>query len=201
MVSGMYMGEVVRNVLLSLIERGLLFSGHSSEALNTHYGFDTALMSSIEEHPSSSYTSHSHSGLAHGSHKEWAKSIIETRKVLTSSLGIKDEHISDADCLVVRRASELVGTRGARLSAVAIAAVIKQVGWDKEIHAGSRGSFDVGVDGSLVEFYPGFECRVRGALRDILGVKVAKSIGIGLAKDGSGIGGGLEFAAGAEEYV
>jgi hexokinase len=42
MVSGMYLGEVTRNVLLHLVDSQVLFDGYSSKALNAHYGLDTA---------------------------------------------------------------------------------------------------------------------------------------------------------------
>lgn len=48
----MYLGEITRNVLLALIDAAptpLLFGGHASKALNTHYGLDTAVMSAVEE--------------------------------------------------------------------------------------------------------------------------------------------------------
>jgi len=194
MVSGMYIGEVVRNVLLSLIDHGLLFSGYSSSVLNTHYGLDTALMSSIEQHPSSAYSTTPTNSSSEA--EDWETSIRETRKVLTTTLGLQDKHITDADCLVVRRVCEVVGTRGARLSAVAIAAVIKQVRWSpssagKDEVAGEE--FNVGVDGSLCEFYPGFEARIRHALKSMVGEASEKKVIIGLAKDGSGIGGELSI--------
>ncbi|KAI0346990.1 hexokinase [Trametopsis cervina] len=50
-ISGMYLGEVTRNILLSLIDaapKALLFSGRSSSVLNSHYGLDTAVMSEVE---------------------------------------------------------------------------------------------------------------------------------------------------------
>merc|ERR1712080_432799 len=48
-----------------------------------------------------------------------------------------------------------------------------------------------GLDGSLVEFYPRFEQRVRDALREILGDEVQQRVEIVLAKDGSGVGAAL----------
>ncbi|KAJ3554795.1 hypothetical protein NM688_g2922 [Phlebia brevispora] len=51
-ISGMYLGEITRNILLSLIDaapKSLLFSGHSSTQLNTQFGLDTAVMSEVEE--------------------------------------------------------------------------------------------------------------------------------------------------------
>ncbi len=48
----MYLGEILRNILLSLIDaapKPLLFNGRSSGPLNTHYGLDTAVMSEVED--------------------------------------------------------------------------------------------------------------------------------------------------------
>lgn len=52
---------------------------------------------------------------------------------------------------------------------------------------------DIGVDGSLVEFYPGFEECIREALRAIDGIGAAgeRRIRIGIAHDGSGVGAAL----------
>ena len=159
----MYLGEVTRNVLLSLIDRSLLFQGHASVALNTHYGLDTELMSRIE------------------STAEGSDDLSHVKKILIDTLQVSEKYVSDQDCLIVKRVSELVGTRCARLSAVAIAAIVQQTQ--------SQAGFSVGVDGSLVEFYPRFEARIRDGLRDLLGKEVEPKITIGLAKDGSGVGG------------
>ena len=51
-ISGMYLGEITRNILISLVDaapRPLLFNGRVSKQLNTHYGLDTAVMSEVEE--------------------------------------------------------------------------------------------------------------------------------------------------------
>jgi hexokinase len=52
---------------------------------------------------------------------------------------------------------------------------------------------DIGVDGSLIEFYPGFEAYIREALREIseVGIWGERRIRIGIAKDGSGVGAAL----------
>jgi hexokinase len=107
------------------------------------------------------------------------------RKVAEEDLGISPSHTSDSDLLAIARVSEIVGTRGCRLSACAIAAVVKQTGLDKK----GKGKASFGLDGSLVQFYPRFEERVRVALRDLLGEEAEGRVEIGLAKDGSGVGG------------
>lgn len=45
------------------------------------------------------------------------------------------------------------------------------------------------MDGSLVEHYPAFQDKIRAALRLLVGDDVEKRVDIGLAKDGSGVGG------------
>ena len=48
LTSGMYLGEVVRQVLLDLTRGGLLFRGHVTEALKTPNIFQTEYLSQIE---------------------------------------------------------------------------------------------------------------------------------------------------------
>jgi hexokinase len=50
MIAGMYLGELVRIILIDLIDTGELFRGTGSDELNTPYGFDTAYMSRIERY-------------------------------------------------------------------------------------------------------------------------------------------------------
>lgn len=48
LTSGMYLGEVVRQVLLDLTRRALLFRGHESKALKTPGIFEMKCLSQIE---------------------------------------------------------------------------------------------------------------------------------------------------------
>ncbi|KAF5393911.1 hypothetical protein D9757_000352 [Collybiopsis confluens] len=51
-ISGMYLGEVTRNVLLSLIDaapKPLLFKGKVTSVVNIQWGLDTSVMSEVEE--------------------------------------------------------------------------------------------------------------------------------------------------------
>ncbi|GAA6001383.1 hypothetical protein JCM10207_006636 [Rhodosporidiobolus poonsookiae] len=176
MVSGMYLGEVTRNVLLHLVDSQVLFNGFSSRALNAHYGLDTAIMSALEAPfvPNSPQS---------------GDAISAIRTVLSSELSLPTSLLSDAGCLAAARVSEVVGTRGCRLAAAAIAATVRQTGGDAKDYTGGKLVF--GLDGSLVEFYPRFEQRVRDALRELLGEEVEQRVAIVMAKDGSGVGAAL----------
>lgn len=169
----MYLGEITRNIILAFVDRNLLFNGYSSAGLNAHYGFDSALMSSIEERHSAKPTDPLDND-----------DFARIRSVLHQTLGLPAAHITDADCAGVFRISELVGLRAAHLSGTAVAAVCKQTN-----NVGKP--FHVGVDGSLVEFYPHFISKCRESIIRLLGQEANDKIVVGLAKDGSGLGAAL----------
>jgi len=178
-ISGMYLGEILRNLLLSLIDHSppVLFGGESSAELNRHYGVDTAVMSDVES----------------------AQTLEQVRDAVVKGLGLPAESVSDADAWTVRWACELIAVRAARLSACAVATILVQTGYARLLEdAGTSGAplkegqvLEIGVDGSMVEFYPNFESRMREALRFIVGDDVEQKVKIGLAKDGSGVGAAL----------
>ncbi|KAK8872568.1 glucokinase [Apiospora arundinis] len=63
---------------------------------------------------------------------------------------------------------------------------------DKEAAEHDGGDWvEVGVDGSLIEFYPTFEQEMREAVGDVLGPGHEQRLRIGMAKDGSGVGAAL----------
>ncbi|KAG8707119.1 glucokinase, partial [Ceratobasidium sp. 395] len=98
-------------------------------------------------------------------------------------LKVDEKWIKHADLEIVRWACQCVGTRAALLSGVAVAATVRQTE--------AKGSISVGIDGSLFEFYPNFEERLRKSLRVLVGQEVEEQIKIGRAKDGSGVGAAL----------
>ncbi|KAG8925270.1 glucokinase [Tulasnella sp. 418] len=190
-ISGMYQGEICRNLLLYLIDNNYLFNGYSTAQLNTHYGFDTALMSSIETpvenplHPAVVVDeANKTTTTADTFHPNSTAQSANTRKILVENLHFRPEQISDEDTEIVLWACKTVATRASRLSGCAVATVFEQTGMKNK-----EGTVDVGVDGSMVEFYPFFEERLREALVSLIGAEGNKKVVIGLAKDGSGVGG------------
>ncbi|CAO3567859.1 unnamed protein product [Mortierella alpina] len=198
MISGMYLGEITRNVLLHLIDQRLLFEGTSSPTLNRHWSFETKFMSAIEQDNSST--------------------LIPIAQILEQDLGIYLN--TQVDREIVKFVCQLVGKRAARLSAMAIAAVVRQglkagtlsehgyplkVSANDEVHLKQNGSkvqavgngastkdiIRVGIDGSVFEYYPHFEERMYEALDEILGSHARGVVALGIARDGSGVGAAL----------
>ncbi|KKK12029.1 glucokinase [Aspergillus rambellii] len=175
-VSGMFLGEILRLVLLDMHRNkslGFLQPNGSSDvhipessSLYRQWGVDTSLLSLVEADKSPSFE--------------------ETKLALKDHLKI--ERPSDTDCKAVQTIVHAIGKRAARLSAVPLAAIListRKLETDDMV--------DIGVDGSLVEFYPGFEGYMRDALREVpeLGPAGEKKVRIGISKDGSGVGAAL----------
>lgn len=183
-VSGMFLGEILRRAVL---------------ALHRHHNPDVAFLkdkSSADNDMASTTTIDPESPLF----KQWGidtsfLSIVEedqsdhlriTKQILERDLGVSAAATEDA--IAIKMLVHAIGRRAARLAAVALGAVVI-----KSQRLATHGLADIGVDGSLVEYYPGFEDYIREAFREMDGIGPAgeTKIRIGLAKDGSGLGAAL----------
>lgn len=139
----MYLGEITRNVLLSLVDaspKPILFGGKSTESLNRHYGLDTAVMSEVEEAWEASEGETQGSGSSSSSvsigSPEWESSLsgsergrlARVRDVVVVKLGFEPGDVSLRDAAIVRRVAAMVAGRAAKLSGVAVAATLVQTG-------------------------------------------------------------------------
>ncbi|KAJ8086161.1 hypothetical protein PM082_004983 [Marasmius tenuissimus] len=209
-ISGMYLGEITRLILLSLIDaapKPLIFQGKFTPAVTNQWGLDTSVMSDVEEAWEGKEGKDADVKLnlpkfsAFDAEKltpEVKAKLERVRKVVVAKLGFADQDVSLLDAAIVRWVSHLVARRAALLSGVAVAAVLLQTG--RASLPDSNGKFPkrdstekigVGVDGSLIQFYPNFEKTMRESLRYLVGEDVEKRVDVGLAKDGSGVGAAL----------
>jgi hexokinase len=206
-ISGMFLGEILRIVLVEMMKTpGIpLFRDDSSTVsesspLFKQWAVDSSILS-----------------IAEADNSEGLSSL---RQEIEKSLGVSAASFEDAQA--VKEISHAIGKRAARLAGVAVGAIVLQTGRltpgtpdtskaatlqkIKDLELGDAkpaatvsvegedgGIVDIGVDGSLVEFYPGFEDYMRDALRVMGGIGAAgeKRIRIGIAKDGSGVGAAL----------
>lgn len=116
MVSGMYLGELVRLVLVRLTKDGIIFNGKLSQELNTRNLFLTKYVSKIEE--------------------ESKTSVEEAREVL---MKVGYENASDEDCVNARYVCECMSRRAAHLVSAALATIILKMEY-KDIVIGIDGS-------------------------------------------------------------
>ena len=105
MLSGMYLGELVRLVLVKLSTSGLLFKGKVTNQMLVRYQFYTKFVSEIESEPDDS--------------------IVAVSEIL-SEMGIDSP--SPKDCKIVRYVCECISRRAAHLVSAALAVLILRIG-------------------------------------------------------------------------
>lgn len=116
MVSGLYIGETFRLVLLDLHERNLIFKGQDVTTLRQSRGIDTAFLSTVEG--------------------DVSESLADMAGIFNDVLKLKPEI---QELRVCRYLVQLIGTRAARLYACGIAAICKKKGLTS-CHVGVDGS-------------------------------------------------------------
>ncbi|THV05345.1 hexokinase [Dendrothele bispora CBS 962.96] len=222
MISGMYLGEITRLVLLSLIDaapKSMLFAGKVTKVVNEQWGLDTSVMSDVEQAwesgdgkdgdviPQFEELGKGEEGVK----PEFRKKLERVRKIVVEKMQYEDGEVSLRDAAIVRWVCHLVARRAALLSGVAVAAVLLQQG--RATLPDTEGKFDkrngkvgegerilIGVDGSLIQFYPNFERTMRESIRALVGGDVEGRVEIGLAKDGSGVGAALCALQAMKQY-
>lgn len=167
MISGMYLGEISRIIIMDLVKSGELFKGVGSSKMEEKGVFETAYMARAERH-------------YWNLHRDHTLRLSDIKQLLEDVLEIPFSSIEDRR--VVKHICELVGTRAARLSAAGIAALLTKTN--------RLDGCTVAIDGSVYEHYPHFGNRMRDALHEILGI-MAQNVILEQARDGSGQGAAL----------
>ena len=171
MISGMYLGEMVRLVCLRASRETNLFGGTQQEKLSHAWSFPTSLVSSID-------------GLG-------AENLGKVKALLAQNMGISKDAVSDSCALFVAELCKLIGDRSAALAAAGIVAIHKYLIDSAQVDPNQR--FVAAVDGGLFEHYPKYPERMNETFARLLG----KSHPIELvhSPDGSGIGCAVVAAA------
>lgn len=105
MISGMYMGEIVRRILVDLTRRGYLFKGKCSNKMIVPYKFGTNYVSLVESDRNGA--------------------TIQTKWVLNEVFGINE--VSDEDVRNVQLICQRVSTRAAYLVSTAVATLLNRM--------------------------------------------------------------------------
>ncbi|KAM9860559.1 hexokinase HKDC1-like [Aulostomus maculatus] len=132
MVSGMYLGELVRLVVLKMAKVGLLFDGHVSEALRTKGKITTAHIAAMEDY----------------------RNGLKNTGDLLMQLGLSP---STDDCIAVRHVSTIVSFRSSNLVAAGLAAILTRVRKNRNLR---KLKITVGVDGTLYKTHPQYPKRL-----------------------------------------
>ncbi|XP_004021473.1 hexokinase HKDC1 isoform X2 [Ovis aries] len=140
MISGLYLGELVRLILLKMAKAGLLFGGEKSSALHIKGKIETRHVAAMER---------------------YKEGLANTREILTD-LGLEP---SDADCIAVQHVCTIVSFRSANLCAAALAAILTRLRENKKL---VRLRTTVGMDGTLYKIHPQYPKRLHKVVRKLV---------------------------------
>ncbi|CAL4902189.1 unnamed protein product [Urochloa decumbens] len=179
LISGMYLGEIVRRILLKLAHDASLFGDVVPPKLEQPFVLRTPDMSAM--------------------HHDSSHDLKILGAKLKDIVGVADTSLEVR--YITRHICDLVAERGARLAAAGIYSILKKVGRDKVPTNGSKMPRTViALDGGLYEHYKKFSSCVEATLTDLLGEEASSSVVAKLANDGSGIGAAL-LAASHSQYA
>uniref|UniRef100_A0A0E0JF27 Phosphotransferase n=1 Tax=Oryza punctata TaxID=4537 RepID=A0A0E0JF27_ORYPU len=170
LTSGMYLGEIVRRVLLKLSLQSGIFGAIDNSKLKTHFHLRTPHISAMH-------------------HDETPDLKIVAEK-LHQILEITDTSLETRKMVV--EICDIVTRRAARLAAAGVAGILMKLG--------RNGGIDnqrsvIAIDGGLFEHYIKFRECLESTLGELLGEEVSKSVAVKHANDGSGIGAALIAAS------
>jgi len=169
MVSGHYLGEILRRALRDLGARTAWFQWSASPAMASPFAFDSAYLSRIARDRTPA---------------------LDDSAALLRSLGIESTREEREG---VRALGAAIARRAARLVAAALVGTLRFV--DPEL-AGRR---TIAVDGSLWGGYPGFDALVGQALAELAGREKAARIETAFVKDSTSAGAAVIAAVAAAQ--
>jgi hexokinase len=165
MVSGMYLGEICRLVMMEMIKKGELLKKEDAKIFEKEYAMVSADVSDIEN--------------------DKTKNLLKAEQILIK-IGVKEQ--TQRDRRIIKKIAELISDRAGNVVAMGIASVIQKI--DPKLIK----KHTVAIDGSVYEKYYNFPKKIRQGLKVLLGIK-EKKIKLVLSKDGSGKGAAIISAS------
>ncbi|PON88533.1 Hexokinase [Trema orientale] len=176
-ISGMYLGEIVRRVLCRIAEEVSLFGDTVPPKLKVPFVLRTPHMSAM--------------------HHDTSSDLKVVGDKLRDILEIPNSSLKERKLVV--QLCDIVAARGARLAAAGILGILKKLGRET-FKDGENQRTVIALDGGLYEHYAEYSKCLESTIAELLGEKVSESIVIEHSNDGSGIGAAL-LAASHSQYL
>ncbi|KAK7245466.1 hypothetical protein RIF29_40312 [Crotalaria pallida] len=177
MISGMYLGDIVRRALLKMAEEADFFGDTVPPKLRIPFILRTPDMSAMHHDTSPDL-------------KVVGSKLMDILEIHDTSLKVRK---------LVVELCDVVAIRGARLAAAGLFGILKKIGRDT-VKVGEKQRSVIAMDGGLFEHYTKFRTCLESTLEELLGDKAAETISIEHSNDGSGIGASL-LAASHSQYL
>lgn len=171
--SGLYLGEILRRVLLKLAEEASFFGVEVPSKLRTPFVLRTPDMSAM--------------------HHDTTPDLRVVGDKLKDIFEVPNTPFKTRR--VVVELCHVIATRGARLAASGIFGILKKMGRDAVREGGTPEKTVISMDGGLYEHYSEYSRCLENSLYDLLGEEMAPHVVFEHSNDGSGIGAALLAAS------
>lgn len=170
-ISGMYLGEIVRRVLLKMAEEGALFGNSVPEKLSMPFVLRTPHICAMQQ--------------------DYSEDLQAVGSTLYDVAGVESSLKARK---VVIEVCDTIVKRGGRLAGAGIVSILQKI--DEDSNGAIFGKRTVvAMDGGLYENYTQYRRYVHEAVTELLGTEISKNVVIEHTKDGSGIGAALLASA------
>ncbi|KAK7280742.1 hypothetical protein RJT34_25809 [Clitoria ternatea] len=170
-IAGMYLGEIVRRVLIKMAEEDALFGKSVPPNLSTPFILGTPVICAMQQ---------DYSGDLHR-----VGSLLYDKAGVESKLSERKTVLEVCDTIV---------KRGGSLAGAGIVGILQKMEEDsKGVILGRRSV--VAIDGGLYENYPQYRAYLLDSVKELLGTEKSNDVVIEHTKDGSGIGAALLAAS------
>ncbi|KAG6723526.1 hypothetical protein I3842_03G212600 [Carya illinoinensis] len=162
-ISGMYLGDIVRRVLCRMAEEAAFFGDTVPPKLRIPFILRTPDMSVMHDDTSSDL-------------RVVGSKLKDILEISNTSLKMRK---------VIVELCDIVATRGAHLSAAGILGILKKLG--RDVRDGKKQKSVIALDGGLYEHYTKFRISMESTLKELVGEEVAEHIVFEHSNDGSGL--------------
>nr|GEV53635.1 hexokinase-1-like isoform X1 [Tanacetum cinerariifolium] len=177
MISGMYLGEILRRVLYRMANEAALFGDTVPPKLKIPFVLRTPEMSAM--------------------HHDTSPNLRVVRSILKDTLEISKTSLVKR--IIIVEVCDIIVTRAARLAAAGILGILKKTGRDIA-KDGEIQKTVIAVDGGLYEHYTKYRKCMEKTLHELLGDELSRHIELVHSDDGSGIGAALLGASHSKEW-
>ncbi|KAL5214933.1 hypothetical protein ABZP36_004085 [Zizania latifolia] len=171
-ISGMYLGEIVRRVLVKMAQVSDLFGHSFPKKLAEPFVLRTPHLCAMQQDNSDN--------------------LGEVESILNDIIGASQASLEARKTVI--QVSDSIIRRGGRLAGAGIAGILEKMENESKGQIFGRRTV-VAMDGGLYENYPQYREYMKEAVVELLGPEQSKHIAIEHTKDGSGIGAALLAAA------
>ena len=145
MITGRYLGELMRLIILDAVDRCNMFSGTVPAELLEPYSLDTAILAQLEE--------------------DQSKDMSDSASLVTQAFGLLDSP-TRSELAFLRLVAQSISRRASAYLAVAVHAMVtlqKDLAIQSEASYGTSKT-SIACNGSVILKYPGFKTRSEGFL-------------------------------------